>query len=232
GIHFIKNYRKNDQEGIDGNSDALIILVLSNMDGKNACRSLMKDICIAVRIDINGHNIVNHSGCSTPITFLFQKKPSNQQREDALSLLINNIGLVTLNNSEMNLCSISSSLKDSSKINFLSHSRQSYSEPSHPELMHSGLSCSGPSELSHSEKLEPSHLGTSEPSPKYDGLDVPECDNSDISKYDGPDGPEQDGSKYISSGYGGSKYDCLECDWKFIFDESFKGNRNKAKTKD
>lgn len=85
--------------------------------GENACRSLMKDICIAVGIDINGRDIVNHSGRSTPITFLFQKgvptvttmsitghksessyriyaRPSNQQREDALSLLIDNVGLV------------------------------------------------------------------------------------------------------------------------------------------
>ncbi|CAG8740121.1 29894_t:CDS:2, partial [Racocetra persica] len=90
---------------------------------ENTYRSLMKNICIAVGIDINGHDIVNHSGRSTPITFLFQKgvpivttmsltgyksessyriytQPSNQQREDALLLLIDNVGLIPLNNLE------------------------------------------------------------------------------------------------------------------------------------
>ncbi|CAG8654686.1 6425_t:CDS:2 [Cetraspora pellucida] len=67
-----------------------------------------------VEINIEGCNIVNHSGWSIPITFLFQKgvsinimmfitrhksessyriyaKPFNQQRENAISLLINSV---------------------------------------------------------------------------------------------------------------------------------------------
>ncbi|CAG8758266.1 22509_t:CDS:2 [Gigaspora margarita] len=158
GIQFAKNYQKNDQGDVDGNSDALIIPVPPNTEGyqrpvydfkvyfskrplnsscdslylcinkeakdlaqdswfyniqlgENICRLLIKDICTTVGININGRDIVNHSGRSIPITFLFQKGvPTattmsltghrNQQREDALSLLINNVGLVSLNNLE------------------------------------------------------------------------------------------------------------------------------------
>lgn len=80
----------------------------------------MKEICNAVGIDIKGRDIVNHSGRSTPITSLFQKgvamgttmsitghksessyriyaRPSNKQKEDALSLLINSVGTLPSN---------------------------------------------------------------------------------------------------------------------------------------
>ncbi|CAG8844576.1 13685_t:CDS:1, partial [Racocetra persica] len=90
---------------------------------ENMCRSLMKDICTAVGIDINNRDIVNYSEQSIPIIFLFQNRVptattmsltghrsklsyyiytqlSDQQREDALLLLINNVGLVPLNSSE------------------------------------------------------------------------------------------------------------------------------------
>jgi hypothetical protein len=75
----------------------------------------MKEICTTVGIDLTGRDIVNHSGRSTSITSLFRKgvpmvttmsltghksessyhiyaRPSNQQKEEALSLLINNVG--------------------------------------------------------------------------------------------------------------------------------------------
>ncbi|CAG8794570.1 12370_t:CDS:2, partial [Racocetra fulgida] len=77
-------------------------------------------ICNAVGIDIKGRDIVNHLGRSTPITSLFQKgvamgttmsitrhksessyriyaRPSNKQKEDALSLLINSVGTLPSN---------------------------------------------------------------------------------------------------------------------------------------
>jgi hypothetical protein len=83
----------------------------------------MKDLCAAVGIDIKNRDIVNHSGRSIPITFLFQQgvpmattmaitehkseslyriyaHPSNHQKEEALSLLINNIGTLPLSNPE------------------------------------------------------------------------------------------------------------------------------------
>ncbi|CAG8834650.1 24837_t:CDS:2, partial [Racocetra persica] len=67
--------------------------------GENTCRFLMKDICIAVGIDINGRDIVNHSGRSTPITFLFQK---GVPIVTTISLTghRNNVGLIPLNNLE------------------------------------------------------------------------------------------------------------------------------------
>ncbi|CAG8841061.1 18869_t:CDS:2, partial [Racocetra persica] len=86
-------------------------------------------------------DIVNHSGRSTPITFLFQKgvptvttmsltghksessyriyaRPSQQQKEEALSLLINNVGTLPLKDSETSNNSSSSSedLNDTRKI--------------------------------------------------------------------------------------------------------------------
>ncbi|CAG8753710.1 8030_t:CDS:1, partial [Cetraspora pellucida] len=68
--------------------------------------------------------------------------------------------------------------------------------------------------------------------PEYDGPDVSKCDGSDISECNGSNSLEQDGPKCVSSGCSGSEYDCLEYDEKFIFDESFKGDQNGAKTKD
>ncbi|CAG8797286.1 12940_t:CDS:2, partial [Racocetra fulgida] len=89
GIQFKKYSQKNDQGGVDGNSDALIIPVppdpegsqdysndswyLDERLGARSCRSFMKNVCTAVGIDIKDRDIVNHSGRSTPITSLFQK---------------------------------------------------------------------------------------------------------------------------------------------------------------
>jgi hypothetical protein len=75
----------------------------------------MKNICKATNINIEGRDIVNHSGRTTPITSLYQagvpiitsmsitghksessfriySKPSNKQKEQALSHLIATAG--------------------------------------------------------------------------------------------------------------------------------------------
>ncbi|CAG8727906.1 28546_t:CDS:2 [Gigaspora margarita] len=41
--------------------------------GVNMCNNMMKNICTDVKINIENYNIVNHSGRTTPIIFLFYK---------------------------------------------------------------------------------------------------------------------------------------------------------------
>ncbi|CAG8613313.1 18786_t:CDS:2 [Racocetra fulgida] len=114
--------------------------VNKNIKSEKTCRSLMKTICIAADIDLKDQNIVNHSGRSIPITFLFQKGvstvttmlltghnsessyriyacPSQQQKEEALSLLINNVRTLPLKDSKT-----SNNLDTSSNLNTLSNS--------------------------------------------------------------------------------------------------------------
>ncbi|CAG8729722.1 42945_t:CDS:2 [Gigaspora margarita] len=160
GIHFKKYSQKNDQGGVDGNSNALIVPVPPDSEGsqgpiydikfyfskrpsnskcpylylkinKNinnyskypwyldtrlglkSCGFFMKSICTTVGIDIKDRDIVNHSGRSTPITSLFQKgvamvnhliefyaRPSNNQKEEAISLLIDSVGTLLSNSQE------------------------------------------------------------------------------------------------------------------------------------
>ncbi|CAG8814777.1 45908_t:CDS:2, partial [Gigaspora margarita] len=84
--------------------------------GVNTCNNLMKSICNDAGINIENCDIVNHSGRTTPITFLFREgipvvtsmsitghksessyqiysRPSKQQKKNVLSTLINVINL-------------------------------------------------------------------------------------------------------------------------------------------
>ncbi|RIB23154.1 hypothetical protein C2G38_2172050 [Gigaspora rosea] len=115
---------------------------------EKACRTLKKTICTIVNIDLKNHEIIiNHSGRSTPITFLFQKGvltvttmslnghksklsyriyacPSQQQKEEALLLLINNVGTLLLKNLEtLNNSDTSSNLNESSNSEDLNNTR-------------------------------------------------------------------------------------------------------------
>ncbi|CAG8816563.1 17860_t:CDS:2, partial [Gigaspora margarita] len=104
---FIKFSQKNNPSGANGNLNSLIIPVPPDPKG-----NFMKNICSKVRININDYDIVNHSRRTIPIIYLFCKdipiitaisitghkseslyhiysKPSEQQKMDALSILIN-----------------------------------------------------------------------------------------------------------------------------------------------
>ncbi|CAG8508330.1 656_t:CDS:2 [Scutellospora calospora] len=119
------------------NLNALVISVLpdsEDLQGPNSwylderlddktCRSFIKTLYSTVGINIGDRDIVNYSGQSTPITFLFQKgvpmgttmsitrhkselsyqiyaRPSDKQHEDALSLLIDSVGTLPSNSQE------------------------------------------------------------------------------------------------------------------------------------
>ncbi|CAG8832873.1 7186_t:CDS:2, partial [Gigaspora margarita] len=92
--------------------------------GIKTCGKLMKSICKFVGIDIQGRDIVNHSGHTTLITSLYQAgmplitsmaimghksessfriylRPSDKQKEKALSFLIGTAGNLPLNKSEL-----------------------------------------------------------------------------------------------------------------------------------
>ncbi|CAG8506935.1 7935_t:CDS:2 [Cetraspora pellucida] len=67
----------------------------------------MKTICIIVDINLKNQDIINYSGRSISIIFLFQKDVSTVTtmsligyKKEALSLLINNVGILPLKDSE------------------------------------------------------------------------------------------------------------------------------------
>ncbi|CAG8578017.1 27563_t:CDS:2 [Gigaspora margarita] len=119
------------------NSSCSSLYLQVNKNAKT-CRTLMKTICTIVDVDLKNQGIINHSRRSTPITFLFQKgvptvtmmsltrhkskssyriyaHPSQQQKEEALLLLINNVGTLSLKNLEIsNNSDTSSNLNESS----------------------------------------------------------------------------------------------------------------------
>ncbi|CAG8807596.1 6013_t:CDS:2, partial [Racocetra fulgida] len=93
--------------------------------GQNSCSNFMKSICTEVGINIKDRDIVNHSGRTTPITHLFHEgipivtsmsitghksessyciysRPSEQQKKDALSTLIDVVDLPESQNNEDN----------------------------------------------------------------------------------------------------------------------------------
>ncbi|CAG8635936.1 12630_t:CDS:2 [Cetraspora pellucida] len=170
GMQFAKSHQKNDQGGVDGCSDALVIPIppdpenyyllkdewyLDSQLGEKSCQSLMKNICATVNINLEGRDIVNHSGRSTPITSLFQKGvptvttmsltghkselsyriyawPSQQQKEEALSLLINNVGTLPLKNSN-----VSSSLNSSNSLKVANNSEATTNNSRVPNMQNS-----------------------------------------------------------------------------------------------
>ncbi|CAG8799124.1 38929_t:CDS:2, partial [Gigaspora margarita] len=96
GLQFMKFFQKNDPSGIEENLDKLIIPVLSDpeeylepvhniklylskrpyLDAKleqNSYSNFMKNICSEVEINIKDHNIVNYSGRTMPIIYLFRE---------------------------------------------------------------------------------------------------------------------------------------------------------------
>ncbi|CAG8820541.1 32095_t:CDS:2, partial [Gigaspora margarita] len=171
GIHFAKNYQKNNQGGIDGNSETHMIFIPPDTKGsqgpiydfklyfskrppnskcillylqinkeakdlqtdlwyydaqlgEKVFQMLLKTICTTVGINVKNHDIINHS-VNPHIAFMpaYLKK----QKENALSLLINNVGklppssnsnnLKTSNNSEIsNNLEVSNELEASSKL--------------------------------------------------------------------------------------------------------------------
>ncbi|CAG8703579.1 8589_t:CDS:2, partial [Cetraspora pellucida] len=82
GIHFKKYSQKNNQDGINGNSDALIIPVLSDP----------KDVTINTTMFITGHK--------SESSYRIYAHPSNKQKEDALSLLIDSIETLSSDSQE------------------------------------------------------------------------------------------------------------------------------------
>ncbi|CAG8793668.1 26435_t:CDS:2, partial [Gigaspora margarita] len=119
--------------------------------GQNSCSNFMKNICSEVEINIKDHDIVNHSGRTTPII------PSEQQKMDALSTLINVVDLPESQNNEDDgiinsdkiydpkpdnrpnshippkrsvYSEFRSTLKDSAKVNLPSHSNATKKNPS------------------------------------------------------------------------------------------------------
>ncbi|CAG8838846.1 35675_t:CDS:2, partial [Gigaspora margarita] len=145
GIHFKKYSQKNDQGGMDGNSDALIVPVppdpkgsqgpvydiklyfskrplnskcpflhlkinkkinnyskdpwyLNTRLGAKSCGSFMKDICTTKGVAMG--TTMSITGHKSESSYRIYARPSNKQKEDALSLLIDSVGTLPSNSQE------------------------------------------------------------------------------------------------------------------------------------
>ncbi|RHZ71351.1 hypothetical protein Glove_259g40 [Diversispora epigaea] len=110
GIHFAKNYQKNDQGGVDKNSDALIIPVSPDTEVQGPVHDFkfyfskrpLNSSCDSLYLRINKeekdlwfYDIQLDENASRNLM-----KDIYQQKEDSLSLLINNVGLEPLSNNK------------------------------------------------------------------------------------------------------------------------------------
>ncbi|RIB09566.1 hypothetical protein C2G38_2208602 [Gigaspora rosea] len=122
GIHFKKYSQKNNQGGVDGNSDALIIPVLPDPEGSQGpiydikhyfSKRLPKSKCAFLHLKINTKirmtcsiliqelekklkgvamgTTISITGHKNESSYHIYARPSNKQKEDALSLLINSV---------------------------------------------------------------------------------------------------------------------------------------------
>ncbi|CAG8644064.1 2420_t:CDS:2, partial [Cetraspora pellucida] len=144
-LYVHKNFQKNDQDGIDENSDALVISVPPDPEG---CQGLIynfklyfskrpsssKCVPMVTTMALTGHK--------SELSYRIYAQPSDKQKENALSLLINNVGklpssnlevlnnLETSNNSEvLNDSEISNNSEVFSKLRSLSILKSSVFKP-------------------------------------------------------------------------------------------------------
>ncbi|CAG8678099.1 4785_t:CDS:2 [Cetraspora pellucida] len=155
GIQFMKNFQKNDQGGIDGNSNALVISVPPDPKG---CQELIYDFKLyfpkrlsslkytSLYLQINKKakgvlmvTTIALTGHKSESSYCIYAHLSDKQKEDALSLLINNVkklpssnleipnNLETLNDSE---ASNNSETSNNSEVSSELSAEQSSSCPS------------------------------------------------------------------------------------------------------
>ncbi|CAG8810178.1 44760_t:CDS:2, partial [Gigaspora margarita] len=116
GIHFKKYSQKNDQGGVDGNSNALIVPVPPDSEGsqgpiydikfyfsKRPSNSKCPYLYLKINKNINRvamGTTMSITGHKSKSSYRIYARPSNNQKEEAISLLIDSVGTLPSNSQE------------------------------------------------------------------------------------------------------------------------------------